>query len=92
MTSLEALEEIKHTTDLYLPNELNGYEQELDIIEKDLKILGILKKYYKSDGLYNEHSGWIGGFDLKPDSLDTKEERREKKLIKAWLEENECTE
>lgn len=34
---LEALECIKHTTDLYRPNELNGYKKELDIIETELK-------------------------------------------------------
>jgi len=37
LSPLEALEIIKHTTDLYRPNELNGYKNELDIIETALK-------------------------------------------------------
>lgn len=37
LTPLEALESIKHTTDLYRPNELNGYKAEIDIIETALK-------------------------------------------------------
>ena len=36
---LECLKTIKHTTDLYRPNELNGYENEIDIIETELKRL-----------------------------------------------------
>ena len=49
LTPLEPLEIIKHTTDLYMPNELNGYKEELDIIETELKRLGkidvLLDKY-----------------------------------------------
>ena len=41
---LEALKEIKHTTDLDRPNELNGYKKELDIIEKELKEYEQLKQ------------------------------------------------
>ena len=43
MNSLEALEVIKHTTDLDRPNELNGYHNEINIIEKHLKALEIIK-------------------------------------------------
>ena len=39
LTPLEALEIIKHTTDIYMPNELNGYKEEIDIIETALKDL-----------------------------------------------------
>ena len=46
LTPLDALEEIKHTTDLYRPNELNGYKEELDIIETALKDYQVLKNKY----------------------------------------------
>lgn len=43
---LEALEVIKHTTDLDRPNELNGYHNEIDTIEKALKALEIIKEHW----------------------------------------------
>lgn len=48
---LEALEILKHTTDLDRPNELNGYKEELDIIEKELKRLEDI------DGILNTGGG-----------------------------------
>ena len=60
LTPLEALEEIKHTTDLYRPNELNGYKEELDIIETALKekeqqdtLIRVLKEVFEF-GIINE--------------------------------------
>lgn len=44
MTPLEALETIKHTTDLYISNDLNGYKQELDTIETALKALETIEE------------------------------------------------
>lgn len=42
--ALEALDIIKHCTDLDMPNELNGYHDEIKIIEKHLKVLEIVKE------------------------------------------------
>ena len=42
---LEALEVIKHTTDLDRPNELNGYHNEISIIEKELKTLEVFSNF-----------------------------------------------
>ena len=42
---LEALEVIKHTTDLDRPNELNGYHNEISIIEKDLETLEVFSNF-----------------------------------------------
>lgn len=44
MTSKEALETLKHCTDLNVANYSFGYKEEIEIIEKDLKALEIIKK------------------------------------------------
>ena len=62
MKGLEALEIIKHTTDLNIPNELNGYADEIAIIEKALKEREELKKCLKSE---MKHSAFLNRERLK---------------------------
>ena len=62
LTPLEALDIIRRTTDLDVPNELNGYTNELNIIESTLKAFKIIKEYddfnvYEVQGSYYLSTG-----------------------------------
>lgn len=96
---LKALETIKHTTDLYRPNELNGYKNEIDLIEKDLeqkqeqdKVLKIVKgaitRELREDVEFTPKDD--GTFDINTlvdYSLKYLREK-EKEILRIWVLQN----
>ena len=62
---LEALEVIKHTTDLDRPNELNGYKEELDLIETALKRLEGYENHTTFTMVYQINALWDENEELR---------------------------
>lgn len=83
MNSKEALENIRdyHNETVYDVDNIyteNMFEKELDIIEKDLEILEILKKHYNVNSLTTSLDSFISIFIYKTD--------KDFEKIKEWLE------
>lgn len=85
MTSKEKLEVVKALQSCGI----RQYRLALEEVEKDLKILEILKEFMQDA---NTGTGWIE-ININPehDILDSEEHKAKQKIIKEWLEnEKSC--
>ena len=95
MTSEQALAIIKYSKNIdIIANEIKPlkdttFKLQLDIIEKDLKILSVLKKYVKElnkFAIYDEATNNITTLKIIS-MIDLREDNKDYKIIKDWLEE-----
>ena len=93
MTNLELLQHIKNAPafkggDSRYINSSNSsvlYDKDIDKIERDLKVLSILKDRILNHSDY-KISGWAE-LNFEIDEADSKETKAEDRLIKRWLDE-----